>query len=75
MEQISHVENPKQLHRELVKSFTEFESGFRRNYPVAWWVTLLAPAVVSGILLVALGLLYGWDYPQKLIAHALMTFF
>ena len=40
-----------------------------------WLSTLLAPLVVTVGLLIMLGLVYGWDYPQKFIGHALATFF
>lgn len=40
-----------------------------------WLTTLLAPVVVTTVLLIGLGLTQGWDYPQKLIGHALATFF
>ena len=71
----STANDPEALRKELVRSFSSFESSFRNRFPVLWLTTLLAPVVVTVILLVGLGLSYGWGYPQKLIGHALATFF
>ncbi len=67
--------DPEALRKELVRSFSSFESSFRSRFPALWLTTLLAPVVVTVVLLIALGLYHGWDYPQKLIGHALATFF
>lgn len=67
--------DPEMLRSELVRSFSSFESSFRSRFPMLWLVTLLAPVVVTVVLLGVLGLIYGWDYPQKLVGHALATFF
>lgn len=74
MDQLAkHSENPESLRRELLSSFNEFESNFRRSYPLAWLATLIGPVVISAVLLIWMGLSFGWDYPQKLIWHALLT--
>jgi uncharacterized membrane protein len=70
-----NASDPEALRNELVRSFSSFETSFRRRFPVLWLTTLLAPVVVTLLLLIGLGLSYGWDYPQKLIGHALATFF
>ncbi len=70
-----NASDPESLRSELVRSFSSFESSFRSRFPVLWLVTLLAPVVVTVVLLVVLGLINGWDYPQKLVGHALATFF
>ena len=67
--------DPEMLRSELVRSFSSFESSFRSRFPMLWLVTLLAPVVVTVVLLGVLGLIYGGDYPQKLVGHALATFF
>ena len=75
MEQISKANDPEALHQQLLQSFTDFELSFRRRFPVIWLVTLLAPFVVSAGLILFFGWTESWGYSQKLIGHALMTFF
>ena len=75
MEQISKANDPEALHQQLLQSFTDFELSFRRRFPIIWLVTLLAPFVVSAGLILFFGCTDGWGYSQKLIGHALMTFF
>ena len=75
MDQIAKVDNPESLRKHLEQSFTRFERGFRSQFPIVWATTLFAPIVLSGIALIVLGIIFGWDFPQRLIAHALMTFF
>lgn len=76
MERIAQAANdPETLRKELVRSFSNFETSFRSRFPLIWLFTLVAPVVVTVALLVLLGLIYGWDYPQKFIGHALATFF
>ena len=75
MESLSKAENPEAFRKQLLRSFTEFELSFRKRFPVLWLVTLLAPFVVSIVLLVLLGWAIDWSYPQKLVGHAFMTFF
>lgn len=70
-----NASDPEALRNELVRSFSSFESSFRSRFPMLWLSTLLAPVVVTFVLLVVLGFTQGWDYPQKLIGHALATFF
>ena len=70
-----NASDPESLRSELVRSFSSFETSFRSRFPMLWLVTLLAPVVVTVVLLVVLGLINGWDYPQKLVGHALATFF
>ena len=75
MESLSKAENPEAFRKQLLRSFTEFELSFRKRFPLLWLVTLLAPFVVSIVLLVMLGWAIDWSYPQKLVGHAFMTFF
>lgn len=48
---------------------------FRRDYPLGWWATLLAPFVLTGAMLASLGLTRGWDFVAKLVAAATSSFF
>ena len=69
------AKSPEKLRAELLSSFKHFESGFRRQYPLFWLLTLIGPLVVTGVILVLLGMAYGWEYPSKVIGHAFLTFF
>lgn len=66
-------ESPEALRRELLGSFSDFELSFRQNYPLIWITTLIGPALITIALLVFLGLVIDWTYPQKLISHAFLT--
>jgi len=74
-QQVFSSTDPEQLQQELVGSFTKFESSFRKQFPTIWLATLLAPVVVSAVLLLFFGLTAGWGYAGRLISHALLTFF
>ncbi len=63
------------LRQSLIKSITEFERSFRRNFPVLWISTFLGPAVISGVVLTLIGLIGGWGLASKFIYHAAITFF
>ena len=52
-----------------------FERRFRAEHPFQWWATLVGPAVVSGLLLVLLALIYGGDFVRTLVIRALAAFF
>lgn len=67
--------DPDSLRNELVESLTHFESSFRQRHPVIWLVTLLMPVVLTGLILLILGLFMGWDFSRNVVYHALMTFF
>ena len=67
--------NPESLRKELVESFTKFEKSFRNNYPIFWLITLLAPFIVTIVVLVVIGMTMGWAQSWKLISHAFLTFF
>lgn len=71
----TQVESPEKLRQELMQSFTEFETNFRKRYPITWISTLVGPFVLSIAILVFLGLVYGFGYPQKILYHVFMTFF
>ena len=67
--------DPDQLQKELIGSFTKFESSFRKRYPFIWTVTLLAPVVVSAVILIFIGLVYDWGFAGRFVTHAVLTFF
>lgn len=73
----SESQDPQDMRRALVTSFTDFEKGFRRDYPLFWWMSLIAPVVVTIAILLGMGLLLpdGWKLGGKLVSHALATFF
>ncbi len=75
MEHLSKANNPEAFRKQLLASFTEFELSFRRRYPMVWLATLLAPFLVTLFLLIVLGLVVDWSYPQVLLGHAFMAFF
>ena len=67
--------DPEQLQKELIGSFTKFESSFRKRFPIIWTVTLLAPVVVSALLLLFIGIVYDWSFAGRFVTHAVLTFF
>jgi uncharacterized membrane protein len=74
-QQVFTSTDPEQLQKELVGSFTKFESSFRKRFPVIWIATLLAPLVVSALLLLLFGVNYGWKFAGVLASHVVLTFF
>lgn len=74
-QQVFTSTDPDQLQKELVGSFTKFESSFRKRFPVIWIATLLAPVVVSALLLLFFGLNFGWTYAGVIASHVVLTFF
>ncbi len=74
-EQVFSSTDPDQLLKELVGSFTKFERSFRKRFPVMWLATLLAPIVVSALLLLFFGFTSGWGFAGRLVSHAFLTFF
>jgi uncharacterized membrane protein len=76
MDQLANFsDNPEELRKQLLGSFSDFEVLFRRRYPLIWLATLIGPAVVTIALLVFFGFTMGWSYPQKLIYHTFLTAF
>ena len=71
----ANAKNPESLRKELVRSFANFESSFRKRYPFIWMLTLIAPVLLTAIILAILGLRFGWGFPQKVLSHSFMTFF
>lgn len=68
---------PEDMRRELVGSINKFEKGFREQYPQFWWMSLLAPFVLTAALLIGFGLFSadGWQFSGKVILNAFITFF
>jgi len=61
--------------REILATFQQFESNFRRNYPVLWWGTLVGPFAVT---FAAIVLLYFQTSPavfRSLMGAAAVSFF
>lgn len=56
-------------------SEASLETQFRRDYPLVWLLTLVAPFAATSGLLLLVGLMAGWQTVQRLIATALATFF
>ena len=71
----TNAKNPESLRKELVRSFANFESSFRKRFPLIWTLTLVMPVLLTALILTVLGLVYGWEFPQKVIYHAFMAFF
>ncbi len=68
--------DPQAMRRKLVSSFTNFEKGFRKDYPLFWWMSLLGPVALTVLILLGVGLFYGgWALSGKLVIHAFITFF
>lgn len=63
------------LRQEMIESYSEFERGFRKNYPLTWWGTLLSPIVVTSTLLIGIGVIWDFELTGKFIFAAVSTFF
>ena len=72
--QIKGAESPE---AQLVSSINKFEKRFRKDHASFWWISLLAPAVVTAVVLIGCGLFSadGWQFSGKLILNAFITFF
>jgi len=69
------AKSPESLRVELLDSFTHFEEGFRKDYPLFWLVTLVGPAILTAAILVCLGLIFGWEFSYNVVVHAFLAFF
>lgn len=63
------------LREQVVNSYAEFEASFRKQYPIAWWGTLLAPVVATAAILLVIGLIWGFDLSSQFLFAAIATFF
>ncbi|MBX3409206.1 MAG: small multi-drug export protein [Phycisphaeraceae bacterium] len=62
-------------HHDLEAHEVHFADGFKRDYPITWWATMLGPFVATAILLSVLSIQRGGDFVLKLAGTALVTFF
>lgn len=53
----------------------KFADSFRRDFPLAWWATLLGPFLITAALLATLAASRGVDFVLKLAGTAVVTFF
>lgn len=60
-----HTEEPWQQH----------DDSLRRENPFLWYLTLLGPFALSGMILLTLYLVHGWAYVRGLLLSALAVFF
>lgn len=74
-ETVELAENAEQLRDQLHSMFSGFEKQFRKERPILWRATLLAPVVVSLIILAILCVVQSPGYAFKVVNHALLTFF
>ena len=74
-ESVELAENAEQLRDQLHSMFSGFEKQFRAERPILWRATLLAPVVVTAIILAVLWLVHGPGYAMKVISQSLFTFF
>ncbi|MEX0725488.1 MAG: small multi-drug export protein [Planctomycetaceae bacterium] len=63
------------LKKRILESFLEFESSFRRRFPMVWWLTLIGPFALTIALLVMIAIAMGAAYAQRLVTTMLFTFF
>ena len=61
--------------RELSPAESNLDVVFRREYPVAWWVTLLGPFLLTMLILVFVGVFRGPAFVGRLVTTAVATFF
>jgi Putative small multi-drug export protein len=62
-------------HADVVASEGHFSDHFREEHPTAWFLTLIAPLLVTAAVLGAIGLDAGWDFVGRLARQAVITFF
>ena len=63
------------VHRQIVEEFESFEISFRKNWPISWLASLIGPFIVTGLVLAVLYFVGGGEVVQKIIGHAILTFF
>ncbi|MDZ4832022.1 MAG: small multi-drug export protein [Phycisphaerae bacterium] len=59
----------------LLHDESRFGDQFRRDHPLIWLVTLVAPFAATVAVLAVLAVVQGVDYVQRLVATAFATFF
>lgn len=68
-------QDPVALQQEVMDSFRDFESSFRRNHPLVWLGTVLLPPVLTLSILIGLAISEGVGYVQQLVVASIVTFF
>jgi len=71
----TQTEDPRELHRRSVEAFHEIETSFRKRYPLIWLFSLLGPFVLTAVLLVVIGLVWGPSVAQQYVSNAMAAFF
>ncbi len=66
---------PDEMRRSMIRTITDFERNFRKQFPVVWIVTLIGPAVLTALILLFIGLTSGWGVAGKFVMASLVTFF
>ena len=61
--------------KELSPAESNLDAVFRREYPVAWWLTLLGPFLLTLLILVIVGVFKGPAFVGRLVTTAVATFF
>ena len=67
--------SPKELRQSLIKSITDFERNFRKQFPLLWFATFAGPGLLTIAILTGMGLTSGWDLPRNYLTAAFATFF
>jgi len=61
--------------KELSPAEANLDALFRREHPVAWWLTLLGPLFLTLLILVIVGAFKGPAFVGRLVTTAVVTFF
>ena len=68
-------DSPEEVRKQLDQMFSGHEKQFRKDRPLLWKATLLAPLVLSLLILAIASIIHGPNTAFKLVSHALFTFF
>ena len=60
---------------EIQDDAARFEADYRNAHPYQWWTTLLAPALLTVLVLVLLTLAHGGGFTRHLVVRAFAAFF
>ncbi len=71
--QLSSVD-PDELRDQLIRSYSEFEQTFRKDYAILWWSTLVSPVALTGLILLVIGFIWGFDLSGRFLLAAFVTF-
>lgn len=59
----------------VAESERHFSTRFRQRNPSLWFFTLIAPFLVTAVVLGVIGIYAGWDFVGRLARQAVITFF